>query len=206
MRFSRHSSYIADFHHRVLLLTSHQGDLVPQALAGNAAILAAAESNPAIKRLVITSSVAAAHTAANATDSAEQPVVALENDSAFARYTQSKTAAAYQIHAYAASHPQRHFSIVNIYPGWVIGVNPLAKTRYDALNGSNMTLGWLFLPIKVNVMFGVPEDEPPLPVASGTVHVLDVAEGHVKALDVKKVPGYYQHFVMDSHSPHGASE
>jgi len=154
---------------------------------------------------VITSSVAAAHTLANV-ESAEQPVVELENDSAFARYVQSKTAAAYQIHAYAAKHPKRHFSFVNIYPGWVLGVNPLAKTRYDAFNGSNMTLGWLFAPIKVNAMFGVSEDEPPLPVVSGTVHVLDVADGHVKALNIEKLPGDYHNFIMESKSPHGDCE
>jgi hypothetical protein len=88
----------------------------------------------------------------------------------------------------------------------VLGVNPLAKTRPEALNGSNLTLGWLFLPFKINAMMGVSDDEPPVAAVSGTVHVDDVAEGHIKALDVDKVPGGYQNFLMISNSPHGDCE
>ena len=41
------------------------------------------------------------------------------------------------------------------------------------------------------------------PLLSEIVHLEDVVESHVKALDIEKVPGSYRNFLLCSHTPKG---
>jgi len=107
---------------------------------------------------------------------------------------------------YVEKNSSRHFSIVNIHPGFVLGPHPLAHNKQEGFNGSNITLGWLFAPIKFNMFYGVSDDEPPVPVSNETVHINDVAEAHVNALDCEKVPGSYKNYVVAAEGPYGPGE
>jgi len=127
----------------------------------------------------------------------------LEKDSRFEWYQTSKIMATNSVDEYAARNTSRHFSIVNIHPGWVLGPNPLARNRPDGLNGSNLVLGWLFIPIKFNTFYGLSDEEPPVPLSNETIHIDDVAEAHVNALDCDQVPGAYKNYLLAASSPYG---
>lgn len=127
----------------------------------------------------------------------------LERDSRFEWYLTSKSAATNMVDDYVANNKSRHFSIVNVHPGWVLGPNPLAHNKQEGLNGSNMVLGWLFVPIKFNMFYGVSDEEPPVPLSSEVVHIDDVAEAHVSALNRDKVPGEYKNYILAGQSPYG---
>ena len=205
-------------------LATVPGDLVSQAVAGNKAILEAAEATPSIKRVVITASTAAirsferllkndpANQAIMAGRADEVPTLTAEaklpteppvSDDAppFRRYNNSKIAAINLVHEYAASQKPR-FSIINIMPGWVLGPEELSQSKKEAFQGSNQILGWLFAPISIGPFFGLPAEEE-TPLLSETIHLDDVADGHVKALDTEKVPGQYRNFLLCSDGPSG---
>ena len=208
-------------------IATFPGNLEAQAIAGNKAILEAAEATPSVKRVVITGSVAATrpyerlfreHPANQAVMSGkgdEVPPITAETrvptqppapDSAtgFLRYENSKIAAINLIDEYVAAHKTKgiHFSIVNLLPGWVLGPEELTRNKQEAFKGSNFILGWLFEELKVGPLWGLPEDEV-LWHLSETVHLDDVVESHVKALDTDKVPGNYRSFLLCSDSPNG---
>ena len=207
-------------------LATAPGDLVSQAIAGNKAILEAAEATPSVKRVVFTSSTASLrpfermllkHPANQAIMSGrgdEVPALTAEtkiptqppiSDDApgFHRYINSKIAAMNYVREYGAAHESNtHFSIVNIMPGWTFGAEELAQSKQEAFKGSNLILGWLFFDLSLAPFLGLPADED-APLLSETVHLDDVVEGHVNALDTDKVPGHYRNFLLCSDSPNG---
>ena len=122
------------------------------------------------------------------------------------RYNNSKLAATNLVHEYAAStcgdshgsssSKSRHFSIVNLFPGWIFGPERLARTKAEAFKGSNLALGFLFSPLRLNPLLGLEHEEENAPLLAESVHIDDVVEGHVKAMDMEKVPGEYRNFLM----------
>ena len=208
-------------------LATSPGDLVSQAVAGNKAILEAAEATPSIKRVVFTGSTSSIrpferlllkhpyNQAMVSGRGSEVPALTAETkvptqppvpDSAsgFQRYVNSKIAATNLVHDYgaAASEKNVHFSIVNIYPGWILGPEELARNKQEAFKGSNLILGWLFFELNLAPFLDLPlEEEPPL--LAETVHLDDVVESHVKALDTDQVPGQYRNFLLCSDAPVG---
>ena len=208
-------------------LATTPGDLVSQAVAGNKAILEAAEATPSIKRVVFTASVASirsfervllkdpANQAVMSGGGDEVPTLTAESnlptpspvsDDAppFRRYVNSKTAALNLVREYGDAHMSETvgFSIVNIMPGWILGPEELARSKQEAFKGSNLILGWLFSELSLGPFFGLDADEA-APLLAETVHLDDVVECHVKALDTAKVPGKYRNFLLCSHTPCG---
>ena len=208
-------------------LPTASGDLVSQAMAGNKAILEAAEATPSVKRVVFTASTSSIrpfermflkHPANQAimsgrgdevpalTAETRVPTQPLISDDApgFHRYINSKIAATNLVHEYAAGHKPEspHFSIVNIMPGWILGPEELAGSKQEAFKGSNLILSWLFADLNIAPFLGLPADED-APLLSETVHLDDVVESHVNALDTDKVPGMYRNFLLCSDGPTG---
>lgn len=219
---ARDCSYII---HVAWPLATLPGDLTSQAIAGNKAILEAAEATPSVKRVVFTGSMASirpferllatnpSNMALMAGNSDGVPALTAETkvptespvpDDApgFERYNHSKIAATNLVHEYAASHPNSHFSLVNILPEWVLGPEELARNKQEAFKGSNMILGWLFQDLKINPLLGLP-NEVENPSLAEMVHLDDVTEGHVNALNTEKVPGHCRSFLLCSHGPTG---
>ena len=119
------------------------------------------------------------------------------------RYVNSKIAAHNVIREYAEKHKPAAagFSIVNILPGYVFGPEELTQSKQEAFKGSNIVLSWLFADLDLSPLMGGKKEDALL--LSETVHLDDVVEGHVKALDTEKVPGQYRNFLLCSHSPTG---
>lgn len=206
-------------------LATSPDDLVSQAIAGNKAILEAAEATPSIKRIIFTASTSSIrpferlllkHPDNQAIISGrgqKVPTLTAETkvptrppvpDSApgFHRYINSKIAATNLVHNYGAAAASSHFSIVNIMPGWILGPEELARSKQEAFKGSNLILGWLFFELNLAPFLDLPLDEEP-PLLSETVHLNDVVESHVKALNTDKVPGQYRNFLLCSDAPTG---
>ena len=197
-----------------------------QAVAGNNAILEAAQVTASVKRVIFTSSVLSLHPferlllkhpANEAVISGSDQVPALTaktkvptqipipDDSApIQRYVNSKIAAANLVHEFGASKSAEtsHFSIVNLMPGYCFGPEELTQTKQQAFGGSNIVLSWLFRELSFAPFMGLPMDED-APFLSETVHLEDVVEGHVKALDTIKAPGKYRNFLLCSDGPAG---
>ena len=216
--------------HMASPLPLQPGNLVPQAIAGTKAALEAAEATPSIKRVVFTSSTASTRTIERllTTHPANQAILSGKGDEVLTitaetlapmqspvpddaepirRYNNSKIAAAHHVHNYAttSSDPasSAHFSIVNLKPGYVFGVAELARTKSEAFAGSNIALSWLFdASFSLGPFMGLPADGD-APLLAETVHLDDVVEAHVKALDIEKVPGKYRNFYLCSDGPEG---
>ena len=122
----------------------------------------------------------------------------------FHRYINSKIAATNVVDEYAASPKfgDSHFSIVNIMPGWILGPEELSRSKQEAFKGSNMILAWLFADLSLAPFIGLPADEYP-PMLSETVHLDDVVEAHVNALDTDRVKSKHQSFLLCSDAPTG---
>ena len=57
-------------------------------------------------------------------------------------------------------------------------------------------------PLSLAPFLGLPADQD-APLLSETVHLDDVVEAHIKALDTEKVPGQYRNFLLCSDTPSG---
>ena len=206
------------------LATTTLGDLVPPALAGTKAVLEAAQSTPSMKRVVFTASVTslkpsdrlyADHPfnqaimsgrgdevpAMTAESRVPSPPSFSDHASPVQRYYNSKSAATNYVDDFAKTHDP-HFSIVNLMPGWVLGPEELSRSKSEAFKGSNFILSWLFSDLNLAPLLGLAEGED-APWLAAAVHLEDVVEGHVKALDIEDVPGSYRNFLLCSHSPKG---
>ena len=207
-------------------LATAPGDLVTQATAGNRAILEAAEATLSIKRVIFTSSAASMHPfervllkhpdnqAIISGRGADVPALTAEtrvptqplvpNDApASLRYMNSKIAARNLVNEFAAERLNDvHFSIINIMPGWILGPEELSRNKQEAFKGSNLILGWLFMELNLGPFLGLPASEEP-PFLSETVHLDDVVEAHVNALNVSMVQGKYRNFLLCSDEPTG---
>ena len=200
------------------------GDLVSQAVLGNQTILEAAEATPSVKRVVFTASIDSLRPferlflnhpdnqalmsgrgdeVAPMTAETRVPTQPPVSDDApdQHRYENSKIAATNLVHEYGATQNAR-FSIVNLFPGWILGPEELSRSKQEAFKGSNLILGWLFSELSLAPMLGLPAKED-VPMLQETVHLDDVVESHVKALNTEKVSGKYRNFVLCSHSPYG---
>ena len=207
-------------------LPTQPGDLVSQAVAGTKATLEAAEATPGIKRVVFTASTAVirpyeqlfarhpANQAVAAGRSDDVPILTADtevpdqspvsNDAPGSqRYGNSKIAAHNLVRKYADEHKSEDagFTIVNILPGYVLGPAELSRSKKEAFMGSNIILSWLFTDLDLSLIIGGKKEDALL--LADTVHLDDVVEGHVNALDIQKVPGKYRNFLFNSHSPTG---
>ena len=208
-------------------LATQPGDLVSQAIAGTKAVLDAAEAMPSVKRVVFTASTSSirpferlllTHPANQAIMSGiGDDVPALTADTrvptqppisddapGFHRYINSKIAATNLVDEYTATENYKvsHFSIVNIMPGWILGPEELTPNKQEAFKGSNIILAWLFVDLKLAPFLALPADQD-VPLLSETVHIEDVVEAHVNALDIERIPSKYQSFLLCSDSPTG---
>ena len=230
---TKHNAYNEAAHactfviHTASPLATQSGDLVGPAVAGTRAILEAAKHNKTVQRVVFTSSTSSLrpferlllkhpdnqamlkgqdNEVMTMTAESKVPTQLPVPDSVcgFHRYINSKIAAANLVHAFSETteFQKAHFSIVNIMPGWVLGPEELATTKRDAFKGSNLILGWLFMPLKLNPFLDLGADEE-APLLAESVHLDDVAEAHVNALNVHKVKGNYRNFLLCSDAPYG---
>ena len=87
-------------------------------------------------------------------------------------------------------------------PGWILGPEELSQSKQVAFKRSNLILGWLFTQLSLAPFLGLPANED-APLLSKTVHLDDIVEGYIKALDTEKVPGKYRNFLLCSDTPAG---
>jgi nucleoside-diphosphate-sugar epimerase len=163
-----------------------EAEIIQPAIRGTLSILNSALKAPTIKRIAITSSVAAV------SPSEPRPYDAdnIEPDPSgpyphyFAAYAASKKLAYNRTRAFVTEH-HPSFSIINVMPTFVFGPNRLATTRRELLSGSNALVLLRVLGGEVNEagMWGNP------------CHVDDVAFVHVKALSLNNLkPGELKNF------------
>lgn len=178
-------------------------DMRTPAIDGTKAILNAAESEPLVRRVVITGSIASLlkpehvdmdhpdyfsglpfmsgdtyyPTPASRPDDATAPI--------FHHYFDSKIASGNMVRDYAAAHRDSRFQIALLCPGWVMGPGLLVTNKTEALGTANLTLAWTMMDLAgiINPTMGYPVDKP-TPLRSEYVWVDDVALGHVRALTV----------------------
>ena len=165
-------------------LTDYENQIIKPAIAGTIEMLKAAASEPSVKRVVVTSSVAANRAA---TASPEDKINARTRiptpkgpfGSVMEAYSASKVAALNSAEEWIARE-KPNFETVHIMPAFVIGQNELASRAADLLSG---TAG---LPI----IHLVAPDNPWASISKGgAVDVRDVAEIHVRSLDAEKIEG-----------------
>ncbi|KAL4947095.1 hypothetical protein BDW69DRAFT_199905 [Aspergillus filifer] len=164
-----------------------QDAIFTPAVKGTLALLKEAARVPSIKKVVITSSIAALFPIAGVP---EGGVIKEDNDwdlnvDPKANFVDSSNPDATSMTLYRASKllannttwefretDKPHFSLVTIHPSFVFGPNLIQSSAEEVQAGSNRIL-W------GTVMGGVP-----LGSITG-VHIQDVAESHIKALDPK---------------------
>jgi nucleoside-diphosphate-sugar epimerase len=157
---------------------------VDSAVAGVRSILDAANKEPSVKRVVITSSTSAqlaieafASNTTNVNDeSTRTPFVDEPYDNDFYAYNAGKVASLAVADNYVAEHKST-FDIISITPAYVGGRADLI-TDIEGMTGTNLA----FLSANLGT-------KNPHPNPSITVHVDDVALMHVLALDTEKIPG-----------------
>ncbi len=146
-------------------------ELVQPALEGTRNVLAAAGTNPAVKRVVLTSSVVAIF-GDNADIALVKGRVFTEehwnetSSAAHQPYPYSKTVA--EKEAWAIAKASDRWDLLTINPGWILG--PSLSKRTDSLS------------IKTMIEFGTGVYKSGVPrLWNGVVDVRDVAAAHVKA-------------------------
>lgn len=200
-------------------------DLRTPALQGTQAILNAAESEPLVKRVVITGSIASLMEPEQALPDhpfnqpgatipymdgktyhalpAERPDDAATTP--FHRYFDSKLASGNLVKDYAAAHRDSHFQLVLLCPGWVMGPGMFVTNKTEALGTANLTLSWVMADLReaINPVLGLPADQP-TPYRAEFVWIDDVALGHARALTVPLPSGTnLEIWVMAVDSPKG---
>lgn len=157
-----------------------ESKLILPAVKGTTNILYSAFREPSIQRVVITSSIVAQMSWPDF----------FETDSGKTFNEQSRTPDAYgpfglEFAAYCASkvralnateklldEQKPNFSVVHVHPAFVIGKNELITDAKDINSGTNGSMFAQILGVKT-----------PYPTPGSTVHLYDIAELHVKALD-----------------------
>lgn len=198
-------------------------DLRTPALQGTQAILNAAESEPLVRRVVVTGSVGSLSRLTSLSSpppnnpdgtvplmSGETyvptpPEKPADDSNSLFRYIDSKRASGNLVREYAAAHPDAHFQVVLLCPGWVLGPGLLVRDRAEAMLTANFTLAWMWKDIsaKLNPVWGLDPDAP-TPLRGDTVWIGDVALAHIRALSVP-LPGGKNSatWVLACDSPHG---
>ncbi|ROW00326.1 hypothetical protein VMCG_07238 [Cytospora schulzeri] len=183
-------------------------DVRTPAVQGTQAIINAAESEPLVKRLVVTGSVASLSRPSEtlpdhpqyqpggtiplmsgATYIPTPPERPRDDSSPFSRYADSKLASGNLVRDYAAAHPDSHFQVVLLCPSWVLGPGLPVRNKVEALYTANLTLAWMMLDSSplLNPVWDLPPDVP-TPLRSDSVWIDDVALAHVRGLSVP-LPG-----------------
>ncbi|EXJ74211.1 uncharacterized protein A1O5_02506 [Cladophialophora psammophila CBS 110553] len=152
-----------------------EANIIQPAIRGTLSILRSALKEPSIKRVVITSSVAAVsppeprvYTADNVEPDPRGPY-----PHTFAAYAASKKLAYNRTRDFIAQE-NPHFRVINVMPTFVIGKNELATTPAAVNSGSNALA---FTPLLgMHNLNGMP---------AATCHVDDVAYVHIASLDPK---------------------
>lgn len=211
-------------------LPTAEGDLIGQAVAGLQATLEAAEATPSVKRVVLTGSISCLRAMDMSDPSNPDNIAIASGDDAHVPYTtddtqtpmqtdmpedaprffvynNSKLAMQHHVRQYVAAHPKSSFSIVSLHPGFVLGEAILVTHKADALVGSNMVFrslfdkDWTWAPL-----FSLPANIK-VPLPASTVHIDDVVEAHVRALEVEEKdwpgPGRWRNYLMQSDGPGG---
>ncbi|PLB50943.1 cinnamyl-alcohol dehydrogenase [Aspergillus steynii IBT 23096] len=160
-------------------------DIYQPTVQGTSNLLSSALKHPSIKRILITSSIVANMTPIpdpNVRVSAASrvpipPPTSLS--SVFEGYILGKINEINNTDAFVASHSP-HFSVAHVIPGYVYGPNVLYPGDNDALvkNSSNGLL--------IASVTGV---AVPVPVHEGFVHIADLADIHLKALEYEPREG-----------------
>lgn len=199
-------------------------DIRTPAVQGTQAILNAAESEPLVRRVVVTGSVASLQEYQQSLPDHPQyqpggtiplmsgetyiptsPERPADDSSSFCRYMDSKRASGNLVRDYAAAHPDAHFQSVLLCPAWVLGPGLFVTNKMEALATANLTVAWMLThtqPI-YNPIWDIPSDVP-TPVQGFAVWVDDVVLAHVRALSVPLPGGKNSHsWVLASESPHG---
>ncbi|KAI3397119.1 hypothetical protein diail_11180 [Diaporthe ilicicola] len=200
-------------------------DLRTPALQGTQAIINAAESEPLVKRVVVTGSVASlmSHEEALPSHAHYQPggkIAFMDGNTyyplpperpddttatVFHRYSDSKRASCNLIKDYAAAHRDSHFQIVLLCPGWILGPGMFVANKTEALGTANLTLSWVMADLRefINPALGIPAEQP-TPFRAEFVWIDDVALGHTRALTVALPSGTnLQIWVMAVETPAG---
>lgn len=173
-------------------------DIVQPAIRTTMTVLHSAKIHPHIKRIVITSSLAAVtHPSAhdgkdpeifNANSRTPDPEPPYEN--ILHSYAVSKIKAFNATERFIQDQ-KPHFTVVNIFPSYVVGKHELANTPEKIRTGSN--------DVALNPIFGIEE-------ANGrtgdAVHIDDVAYLHIATLDEAKIEGN-RNFGANSHGYDG---
>ncbi|KAH8745896.1 hypothetical protein F5883DRAFT_585887 [Diaporthe sp. PMI_573] len=180
-------------------------DLRTPAVQGTQAILNAAESEPLVKRVVITASVVSLLKLEHLNPDhpiyqpgGKVPVMSGEThyptpterpddatSAPFHRYCDSKLASRNLTLDYAAAHPDSHFKIVLLCPGYILGPGILVTNKAEALASSNIMLALAIMDLRkaINPVFGLSAEQP-TPCLSEFVWIDDVVLGHTRALTV----------------------
>ncbi|KAJ5196913.1 hypothetical protein N7449_007392 [Penicillium cf. viridicatum] len=170
-------------------------DYFPGAINGTTAILSEAAEVASIKRVVITSSIAAliplggtpsddpvseSNDNWNTTISADLPAFDTSaNPHPMVLYQASKLLALQAGESFVSTHSPA-FDVVTIHPSLVCGPNLLQSSAAEVGGSSGMLFG--------AIMTG---EAPPDPSILTLVHVQDVAEAHVKSLNPSVLAGRY---------------
>lgn len=164
---------------------------IEPAVKGTLGILDAAQKSPSIRRIVITSSVVAIIPYREFT-SGESKIVYDENSriptptsfaNTFEAYAASKTASFNETEAWIRQNKPT-FSVINLFPGFVIGKDELITDVKDAFYGTNKEV---LLPVT-----GGDDGFKP----GSSVHLDDVAKAHVAVLNPQIVGN--QGFILSS--------
>lgn len=160
--------------------TDWERDLIEPAVQGTIGLLSSAKENPSVKRIVITSSVAGIvpypvltfgdKTSKIWTADDRIPVDRGPYKDHTQAYNASKAMALEEI-ANFMELEKPNFDVINIFPGWVIGRNDLARDPTGTVTGSNSAA--------LGHVFGHKSTRATAPIVG---HVNDVARAHVYTL------------------------
>ena len=157
-------------------------EFIQPAIKGTVGILDAAIQEPSVKRVVVTSSVAA-HVplggVSKGSDTVYHPDDEVPNpsgpyDSPFAAYAASKIFARNATTEFIRTR-KPHFDVINVMPTFVIGRSELVQTPEEAVTQGTNKLA-LLAPLGNKLT---------TPTTGATVHVDDVARIHILSLDPK---------------------
>lgn len=165
-------------------ITDHFEELiVAPAVKGTTGLLRSAQSSPSIKRVIITSSIAAMVPAQAFFNGSEEiydgqmeiPSQKAPYPSEIHAYVDGKVRALAATRAFVAEE-KPHFDVINFMPTYIIGKNELT-TLPDFMKGTNRAVSTQVLGTK-----------NPKPLLGATVYLNDVAKIHVLALS-PSIPG-----------------
>ncbi|KAG0646839.1 Cercosporin toxin biosynthesis cluster 6 [Hyphodiscus hymeniophilus] len=155
----------------------YYADFIEPAVQGTLGLLrSVAKRSPSVKRVVITSSIAALNISlpsVSETDLAPVPDPHAFFANSFAGYAASKQIALSQTSRSLADN-KATFDVIHILPAVILGKNELATSVTDFSSGTNR--------YAMNIALGI---DAPAPMIGATVHVDDVGLLHVLALDEK---------------------